>query len=128
MPTIDFSQVISVEEKAAIALAAERDRIKARRNAALASGTEVAGIAVHTDDLSQQRIVGAALAASLDPATTVNWKVVDGTFVTLDAATILAVAQAVRAHVQACFDREAALLTALDAGAEHDIDDGWPGS
>lgn len=125
--TIDFSQVISAEDKAATARAAERDRIKARRNAALASGTRVAGIAVHTDDLSQQRIVGAALAASLDPATTVNWKAADGAFVTLDAAQIVAIAKAVREHVQACFNREADILASLAAGETYDIEEGWPG-
>ena len=44
----------------------------------------------------------------------------------LDAATIIAVAQAVRAHVQACFDRENALLAALDADEPYDIEAGWP--
>jgi hypothetical protein len=33
----------------------------------------------------------------------------------LDAATILAVAQAVRTHVQACFDREATLSAQVEA-------------
>ena len=39
----------------------------------------------------------------------------DGTFVTLDAAAITAVAMAVRAHVQACFDREAELKAQIEA-------------
>lgn len=86
----------------------------------------MAGLPVQTDDLSQQRIVGVALAATVDPTTAVRWKVADGSFVTLDAPTIIAIAQAVRAHVQACFDREAELLDLIAAGETPDIDTGWP--
>lgn len=38
---------------------------------------------------------------------TVNWKMADGTFVTLSLSDITAIAQAVVSHVQSCFDREA---------------------
>jgi len=94
----------------------ERKRIKEYRDNAIASGTLVNGILIATDDLSQQRITGAALAATVDNTTTVKWKLPDDTFVTLDATQIIGIAQAVRAHVQACFDREAELLAALEAG------------
>jgi len=90
------------------------------------SGMIVAGVPVHTDDQSQSRIMGAALAATIDPDTTVKWKGSDGGFVMLDAPTIIAIAQAIRAHVQACFDREAELLAALSEGDEYDIDAEWP--
>jgi hypothetical protein len=52
--------------------------------------------------------------------------------VTLDAAAITAVAMAVRAHVQACFDREAALKTEIEAAkmadgiVALDLNTGWP--
>ena len=105
---------------------AAREAIKARRNQAMNSGMTVSGVPVHTDDQSQSRIMGAALAATIDPDTTVKWKASDGGFVMLDAPSIIAVAQAIRAHVQACFDREAELLTSLDAGDPYDIDAGWP--
>ena len=104
-----------------------RARLKARRDVAIAAGTTVGGLPVQTDDLSQQRIVGAALAASLDPEATVRWKLANGEFATLTAAQIIGIAKAVRAHVQACFDHEAALLADLVAGVEVDIDAGWPG-
>jgi len=123
---IDFTRTITAEAKAERVKARELDRITARRNAALSSGATIGGVSIHTDDVSQQRIVGAALAATLDPEITVNWKCADGTFVTLDASTIIAIAQAVRAHVQCCFDREAELLDALAAGEAYDIDAGWP--
>ncbi len=44
----------------------------------------------------------------------------------MDFETAPAVAQAIRAHVQACYDREAALTAALDAGQPYDIEAGWP--
>jgi hypothetical protein len=102
-----------------------RAQIKARRDLALASGTVVGGMSIATDDVSQSRITGAALAVTLDPKATIQWKTGEG-FVILDAAAVIAIAQAVRAHVQACFDHEAALLALLDAGKPLDIDRGWP--
>ncbi len=47
---------------------------------------------------------------------------------TLNAEQILAMAQAIRSHVQACFDREADLLDAINAGTYETemIDTGWP--
>ena len=56
----------------------------------------------------------------------------DGTFVTLDAAAIAAVAMAVRAHVQACFDREAEMKAQIELAitaeeiAAIDLNTGWP--
>lgn len=102
--------------------------LKAARDAALSGGVTVNGISVQTDNLSQQRLTAAALAAQIDPAGTVRWKTADG-FVTLTAAQIVAVAMAVRAHVQACFDREAELMAEIEASDTPeavDISTGWP--
>jgi len=104
----------------------KKDAIKVRRDEAINAGTLVNGMVVATDDLSQQRITGAALAATVDASTTVRWKLPDDTFVTLTAAQIIDLAQAVRTHIQACFDRESELLAALEAGQSYDIDAGWP--
>jgi len=104
----------------------KKEAIKARRDEAISAGTVINGMTVATDDLSQQRITGAALAATVDDTTTVKWKLPDDTFVTLDATQIIGIAQGVRAHVQACFDREAELLDALAAGTAYDIEAGWP--
>ena len=104
----------------------ERRRIKERRDKAIEAGTTVNGITISTDDTSQQRITGAALAATVDPSTTVRWKLPDDSFVTLDSTQVIAIAQAVRTHIQACFDREAELLDALNAGQSYDLDAGWP--
>ncbi|MFN6976512.1 MAG: DUF4376 domain-containing protein [Gemmobacter sp.] len=98
-----------------------REAIRLRRDRAIDAGTTVGAIAIQTDNISQSRIIGAALQAVVDPDVVVRWKTANG-FVSLDSATIIALATAVRAHVQACFDREAELL----ADQELDIEVGWP--
>jgi hypothetical protein len=72
-----------------------------------------------------QGILGAAVAVTLDPSL-LNWKRADGAFVPLKAEAVLAAADAVRAHVQACYDREAELLAAIGAGVDVDLEGGWP--
>lgn len=104
----------------------EKRAFKVRRDVAIVSGTIFAGMALPTDEATQSRITGAALAAMIDPTYSVQWKLPDGSFVLLDAQQVIAVAQAIRAHVQACFDREAALLEALSEGQPYDIEAGWP--
>ena len=87
--------------------------------------------ALRTDRESQALITGAALAATLDPAYAVDWKGAEG-WVTLNATQLIAAAQAVRAHVQACFSNERALGAAIEAAADLDavltvdLGQGWP--
>ena len=102
-------------------------RIAARRYEAEIGGIAINSLAVDTDDRSKLLINGAAVEAMLDPAYTMQWKTPAG-FVELDAAQVLGVAGAVRAHVQACFDREAELLAELEAGTltEEMLEQGWP--
>ena len=88
----------------------------ARRYEVEVGGIEVNGMEVATDRDSQGLVLGAAFAASMDPAYVVKWKTADG-FVDLDAATVIALAQAIRAHVQAAFDREAQVVALIDAAA-----------
>jgi riboflavin biosynthesis pyrimidine reductase len=90
------------------------EEIAAARWRAEIGGAAVNGMTVDTSRESQAMLTGAALAATQDPNYTCQWKTAGG-FATLDADTILAVAQAVRAHVQACFDREAELDARIDA-------------
>ena len=89
----------------------------------------MAGVSVHidTDDRSKLLINGAALEATVDPAYVMQWKTPGG-FVELTALQVIGIARAVRAHVQACFDREAELLAALDAGTLTPamLEQGWP--
>jgi hypothetical protein len=82
--------------------------------------------------VGQIKDIGAVVGAQIDPNAVINWKMADGTFVTLDAQAITAVAMAVRAHVQACFDNEAQLKAQIEAAATPDeisaVDIGtdWP--
>lgn len=101
--------------------------IAARRYEAETSGTTVEGMPVNTERDSQALLTGAALQAMLDPNYTVRWKTECG-FVDLDAQRIIGLASAVRAHVQACFDREAELVAAVEDGSytESMLDKGWP--
>lgn len=88
--------------------------IAAARFAAETGGMDVSGMRIDTSRESQGLITGAAVQAMVDGSYTCNWKTGAG-FVTLDAETIMAVATAVRQHVQACFDKEAKLMAELDA-------------
>lgn len=78
------------------------------------AGLTLNGFTVATDRESQAMITAAVLQTMLDPSYTVQWKTSAG-FIRLTAEQIQAVGVAVRQHVQACFDREAVLLTAIEA-------------
>jgi len=108
---------LSAEEIAEILAAtksAKKAEIAAARYAAEIAGVAVGGVAVRTDRESQALITGAALKAMQDATYTCRWKTEIG-FVTLDSATIIAVADAVRSHVQGCFDAEYAKCVLIDA-------------
>lgn len=102
-------------------------QIADRRWQAEVAGITVNGMAVATDRDSQALITGATVQAMLDPNYSLRWKTVAG-FVDLTAEQIIGVATAARAHVQACFNREAELLDALEAGTftPEMLDQGWP--
>ena len=124
---IDWSQLVTAEDKAEQAKEVQIAVIAARRYVAETAGIEVAGIHIDTGRDSQSLITGAALNAVIDPAYVCNWKTPSG-FVQLDAQTLLGVATTLRAHVQAAFDREAELLAALEDGTftESMLGEGWP--
>jgi alanyl-tRNA synthetase len=105
-----------------------QQRIAARRYQAQIGGTTLDGMPVDTSTDSQALITGAALAAVLDSTYVCRWKMADGTRVELDTKMIIAVASAVRDHIQACYDREDELLTAVADGTFTDamLDQGWP--
>ncbi|MBA1179523.1 DUF4376 domain-containing protein [Pseudomonas psychrotolerans] len=105
-----------------------QERIAARRYQAQVAGTTLQGMQIDTSTDSQALITGAALAAVLDSTYVCRWKMADGTRVELDASMIIAVASAVRDHIQACYDREDELLTAVADGTFTDamLDQGWP--
>lgn len=104
-PVLDHSpdEVAGILEAAK---SAKRAEIAAARYEAETAGIDVNGFTVRTDRESQALITGAALAAFADPDYTCRWKTETG-FIELDSLQIKGIAQAVRAHVQSCFDREA---------------------
>ena len=94
------------------------EELKAAKAAEMAAArfeAETAGIdGIKTDRESQALITGAALKAMQDSAYSCRWKTESG-FVELSALQISAIADAVRAHVQSCFDREAELVALIEA-------------
>lgn len=75
-------------------------------------GVTVGGVRIGTDDRTQMRLMAARVMAAEDADYSVNWKAESG-FVTLDAEAVIALADAVRAHVQKCFDAEEAIAGAV---------------
>lgn len=80
-------------------------------------GITLNGMSVFTDDRSKSLILGARLAAESDSEFTTEWKGVDGTFVTIDAPTIIAVSNAILEHVRKCFATEAGIIADIESGA-----------
>lgn len=103
--------------------------IAAERYKREGTGVTVDGFVIETTRDGQALIAGAAVSAIIDPTYKCNWKTGAG-FTELTAAKLIAIATSVRAHVQACFDRELALLRAVEAGnySNNMLAEGWPDS
>ncbi|MGB3900443.1 MAG: DUF4376 domain-containing protein [Mesorhizobium sp.] len=78
-------------------------------------GITINGATIDTSRDSQSMIIGAYAYSQANLAQTIMFKAASG-WVTLDAATMAAIATAVGAHVQACFACEAAVQAAITAG------------
>lgn len=79
-------------------------------------GIVVGGVPVATDDRSKQMILGARLAAEADSGFTTPWVGSDGSINTLNAAQVIAISDAVLAHVAGCFATFAAIKADIDTG------------
>lgn len=116
------------------------DEIRQRKLTALAyyrwqketEGITLNGVGIKTDRESQSLLNGALKLFDLNPSLlAIDWKGENG-WVQVDKATLEAVGLAVGAHVQACFSREKAhataieALTAIDDIEAYDITTGWP--
>ncbi|CAI8865373.1 MULTISPECIES: DUF4376 domain-containing protein [Pseudomonas] len=103
--------------------------VAAERYKREATGVVVEGLHIETTRDSQALIASTGLAAVLDTNYRCNFKTLTG-FVEIGSAQIIVIAKAVRAHVQACFDRELSLLHAIEAGEYRDemLAEGWPDS
>lgn len=93
----------------------KKTEIAAARYAAETGGCTVDGITIATDRGSQALLTAAVVTARLDLEFKTRWKCADGRFVTLDAMQLRAIGDAVIAHVEACFAREAELVELIDA-------------
>lgn len=101
--------------------------VAARRYQSEISGIEFSGMLIDTGRDSQNLITGATLASIMNPEYVCNWKTPNG-FVELTAPTLALVSNAVRTHVQACFDRERELTETIKNGTytEEMLEQGWP--
>lgn len=79
-------------------------------------GIIVGGVPVATDDRSKQMILGARLAAEADSGFTTPWVGSDGSINTLNAAQVVAISNAVLAHVAGCFATFATVKADIDTG------------
>lgn len=129
-PEPDPEPELTFEEKVAAKFAALSDR----RFAAETGGIIFNGVPIQTDRSTAAILTAAYVLANENPEYVIpNWKAATGVFISLDAPTILAVSGAVRDHIQACFNHEAALSAQILAAEDEaaldaiDINAGWPG-
>ncbi|WFP74492.1 DUF4376 domain-containing protein [Mesorhizobium sp. WSM4906] len=78
-------------------------------------GVTIAGVQVSTSRDSQAMITGAYSYSEANPDETIKFKAASG-WIEMDHNTVVAVANAVGAHVQACFSIEQAVSEAIAAG------------
>jgi hypothetical protein len=76
---------------------------------------DVNGISIRTDRFTVERIYQARFLASADPSFTTEWKLGDGSFITVDATSIIGISDAITLHIQASFSREKTINTSIDA-------------
>lgn len=79
-------------------------------------GITLDGVPVATDDRSKMMILGARVAASADPAWQTVWQGSDGNAYPVDAATMIAISDAVQDHVNRTFATFAAVKSGIEAG------------
>ena len=112
---IDWTKVITAEDKFAKAKEAKKAEIATARYNAEIAGVTINGVSIKTDRETQAVLTAACLQAYIDSGYSLQWKTADGTFVSLPAEQIMAFGTAVRAHVQGCFDHEAELQPLIEA-------------
>lgn len=111
VPASEATPGQAVDPKQALTLYAAQKRWEKETG-----GIVFGGMVISTDDRSKIMISGARVAAEADPNFTTQWKGADGSFVTLVAAMIVAISNAVSTHVSNCFALEAQVLAQIEAG------------
>lgn len=79
-------------------------------------GTVVGGVPISTDDRSKIMIMGARVAAAADAGWTTVWHGADGQTYPINATQMIAISDAVEAHVNATFATFASVKADIDAG------------
>ena len=92
-----------------------RDHYASKRYDFEVGGIDFNGLAVRTDRFTVERIYQARFLAKEDAAFTTDWKLGDGTFLTIDAPTIIGLSDAVTAHLKEAFTKEKTANTSIDA-------------
>ena len=94
-----------------------RDRFSIRRYYQEVGGITVLDLDVRTDRLTVDRIYQSRILAKEDAAFTTDWKLGDGSFVTLDATTIITIADAVTQHLKDSFSKEKTINEQIDTAS-----------
>ncbi|WP_321337772.1 DUF4376 domain-containing protein [Breoghania sp.] len=96
-------------------------RLASIRFEAETGGVTVNGMEIMTDRESQAKILAMRIAAKEDAAFAISWKARNGWF-DLDAGEAVAMADAVLAHVQACFAAENVVTASIENGSITNMD------
>lgn len=124
------------DEEAAARLAPTReqaaatawDAIKAERDRRKAGGVKVGAKWFHSDDGSRIQHMGLVMKGASIPAN-LQWKTMDGSFITMTQALASQVFQAVAANDQTIFAAAETHRVAMEASADpasYDYSGGWP--
>ena len=79
-------------------------------------GIDFNGVPIATDDRSKLMITGGRIAADADASWTTIWQGSDGNSYPLNAAAMIAISDAVQAHVSSCFAIYATVISNIDGG------------
>lgn len=79
-------------------------------------GVTVNGVTIATDDRSKVMLMGARITAAADPSFTTPWVAADGVTHQLTAAEVIAISDAVLAHVATCFATFDSVKTEIASG------------
>lgn len=92
--------------------------VASRRWEVEVGGIPFGGGTLPSDDRSKVLLASAAEQARRNPDFVVDWKLSDGSWAPLNAATIIAASESVLAWVSDCFAREKVLCDQIDAAAD----------
>jgi len=91
------------------------------------------GVATPCNDGARAALLGAVVGLQIEGSQgPITWKLAPGEFRVWTLPELIAFGQAMRAHVQTCFDREAALSAQIEAARDSrtamavNLLDGWP--